>query len=56
MSAVGSVILVKFQISIEIPLDFGKLNIQIFLDDFIAASWSFCFNLVNGIEVDELRY
>ena len=34
VSAVGSVILVKFQIGIKIPLDFGKLYIKIFLDGF----------------------
>jgi hypothetical protein len=55
VSAVGSVILVKFKLASKY-LDFGKLNIQIFLDDFISSTWSFCFNLVNGIEVDELRY
>jgi hypothetical protein len=56
VSAVGSVILVKFQIGIKIPLDFGKLYIKIFLDGFIPSTWSFRFNLVNRIEVDELRY
>ena len=46
MGAVGSVILVKFQIGIEVPLDFGKLNIEVFPDNFIPSTWSFCFNFI----------
>jgi hypothetical protein len=53
MGAVGSVILVKFQIGIEVPLDFGKLNIEVFPDNVIPSTWSFCFNFINRIEEDK---